>query len=405
MILTCIRNLYIRLIRNSYSKDFIYFSLGYFFCAVFSLVIIAFVNKKLEPAELGKFSYMKSLFELLATFFSLNIYTAYLRFNNKGNNVSVYNIIIRYIFVISVLLFVVFYILSKSFYSSLFVLVLFSNERTYFFRSLLKMKLLNVTRILSVIITLLAVLFIVYLLDKPLTSEIILFSYAIGYLSCLFLYKYRFEQTDKTLVSFSKIAKYCLPGALLLVVDWLLNLSAQFIIKEKFGYDELASFAISQRALLAVKLFTGLSLMFYPTLYFREIEKKNIVLINKYRQGMGALLLVLILLLWVGAKYIYNIMGASYYIDTISFFRILLIAEFLKVISSFYSIFLAYQLKTVFTLFIMASGAVLNIILLLLLLDQFGIVAACYSSVMSFVLILVLVLYFSYRRERIYIKQ
>ena len=120
------------------------------------------------------------------------------------------------------------------------------------------------------------------------------------------------------------------------------------MIKEYYTYEELSYFSIAQRCLLVLSLFTGLFLMFYPTIYFREIEKKNRPLLIKIRVLILITIALVTFLMIIFAKYIYIIMGASQYTEKIDIFRILLIAELLRFTGSiliFYYYTFSYHLQ------------------------------------------------------------
>ena len=404
-----IRLIYSSLKNNTYSKDFIFFSIGYFLCSLISLINLHLINKNLVPEELGRFSYFKSLFELLASILSLNLYGAYLRFNNKGFNPTVQSLVIKHLLCAFSILSLIYFVLTKEWTTILFAFILFSNERSYYFRSLLKMKELNIQRVIAVLVTLLVTIFIVLFQNKDgvVSAYIILISYSLGYATCFWFYrsKYNSESFVKEQVRYSILLKFCIPAALLIIVDWSLNYTSQLLIKNEFGYTELAPYAVAQNALSSIKLFTGLFLMFYPSLYYKEIEKGNISTIRLSRNLMMFVLLFIVLALCFFTKQIYMLLGASAYIAFDIYFKLLLFVEFFKVSSSFFAIYLSYQLRTFTSFCIMSSGAILNVALLFLFLHKYGIIFACYSSMLSFAIIFAINFFYSKRLETKFIQE
>lgn len=95
-------------------------------------------------------------------------------------------------------------------------------------------------------------------------------------------------------------------------------------------------------------------------------------------------------------------MGASHYEGTVIYFRLLLVGEFIRIISNFYGLYLSLRLKVITSMFIWASGAILNVVLLSFFLKEYGVIFAAYSSICSSLLIFVLVYIFSYRKEKKY---
>ena len=386
--------------KSAYLRDFINFSFGYFLCAFLSLIVTALVNKNLSRYELGAYSYNKSLFELLVSLASLSIYSAYLRFNVNGVNIRLREIIQKYIIIISIILFIIFFFISDSLIASFYCLILFYNERTYYYRSLFKTNKLNILRILTTLTTFILTFSLVSFYKEKLSSSIILFFYAIGYSVSLIFFTIKDKiEVQSEEVPFQTVLKYCVPGALLLLVDWVFVFSSQYIIKQNYGYADLAPFAISQRAMLAVKLITGLYLMFYPTLYFKEFAKKNFSFIRYSRLFIICSLFLCISLCFIGSKYIYILLGADNYIQYQSYFHILLLAEFFKVLASIYGLYLTFKIRALTSLGILSIGTVVNILIIYFFIGKYGIVMACYSAVFAYFVVLCLMLMISYRSE------
>ena len=388
-----------KVILSNYSTDFAYFALSYFLCSLISLINIHIINKSLVPSELGRFSYLKSLFELLAPTLSICFYNSYLRFNIKGLNYLLFKKVIRVLIISFVILFVIYLILSKNLLAALFSIVVFYNERSYFFRSLLKMRIFNRLRIATVSITLIITCLIVNT-ESEISSNSILFAYALGYAICLLFYNNNAENINSTEIKYSVLFKYCIPSGMLIIVSWLLSYSSLLIIKEKFGYVDLAPYAVAQNGLASIKLFSGLFLMYYPSIYYREIENKNYSFINKSRLLLVFILFIISIALILCTPIIYILLGAQNYLEYSKYFKLLIIGEFFNVISQFYAIYLSYKLKTITSFVIALLGTILNILLLLLFTERFGIIACCYSSIISFLVILIIHLIYTYRMEQ-----
>ena len=387
----------------NYLRDFVRFSFGFFISAFLSLITVSLVNSLLGPEELGRYSYLKSIFDLAFGILSLNIYSSYLRFNTKGDNVSLKLIVQRIVLISSLLLLGIIYYYSKSLLAIFYCLVIVFNERVYYFRSLMNIRKLNIARIIPAFMTLLVIAFLGFY--SNISSNYIFFAYGVGYSIVFFLFrKTNSIKIVNVSISSNEVFRYSIPIAALVIVDWVLNLSAQILIKQYFDYVELASYAIAQRALLAVKLFSGLFLMFYPMIYFKEVEKGNFSFVIKSRLLIIILLLLLCVFIFLGSKYIYIVMGASKYLEHIYLFKILLIAEFFKVVASFYGLYLSYSLKTLTSLIILAVGAGLNILLLFLFLKDYGVIFAAFSTLLSMIFIFILMFFFSMREEKKYFK-
>lgn len=390
--------------RTPYLKEFSSFTFGYFFAAFFSFLIISTVNKLLEPSEIGRLSYFKSIFELLYAVLSISIYSSYLRFNIDGENKKLTFIVLSVVLSATIILAVIIGISMKCIACSLFALVIIFNERIYYFRSLLDIKKLNWIRITPSIITFSIILIVAYLHKSHLNANSVLIAYGIGYTFVLFFLRGSNSRIDKSCISNKKIVAYCLPVAGLVIVDWVLNLSSQILIKEYFSFAELSKYAIAQRLLFVVKLFSGLFLMFYPTLYFKEIKKRNINFILKSRKIIIITMFLIVIIFYIFSKYIYLLMGAESYISHQNIFKILLFSEFFKVTSSIIGLFISYKIQTYKNLIILSIGSIINVVLMLLFLKKYGLTVAAYANLASNLIICILYYNYSYKLENKFFK-
>lgn len=387
-----------------YVKEFSGFAFGYFIAAFISFLIISFVNKLLEPAEMGRYSYYKSIFELLYAILSINIYSAYLRFNLNGENKKLTRLVLTLVLIATIILGIIIGFTLECVFCSLFSLIILYNERMYYFRSLLEIRKLNWIRITPALITLSIIYFTSVIYKKQLDASTIFIAYGIGYSFVLLFFKNNNYNIDDSQVSVKNILAYSIPSVGLIIVDWVLNLSSQILIKEYFSFAELSFYAVAQRLLLVVKLFSGLFLMFYPMLYFKEIKKKNYNFISRTRGLILITIFLIIILFFIFSKYIYNLMGAGSYLSHQNIFRVLLFSEFFKVASSIFGLYLSYKIQTYKNLIILSVGSIINVILLILFLHQYGLMVAAYSNLIANIIICILYYFYSYRLELKYLK-
>lgn len=381
-------------------RIYLQLSIGLVITSIITLVSINITNRFLSPTELGIFSYNKSLLEIGFGILSLNIYSSYLRFNLKGDNIYLKNFVQKITIISSVIFGVYIYIVTKSILCLTFIFIIPYNERMYFYRSLLEIGRLNSIQIIAASITLGSILLNQLFCITPTNSNSIIFCYGLGYLLVIFS-KRPVTIIDNEVIQIKKILLICVPTVGLVIVDWVLNLSSNIFIKEFFDYNELANYAIAQRALIFLKFITATFLMFYPMIYFRAIENKQKNKIDKSRKLILLLLLIMLIVLFISAKYLYLLLGAKIYLETNSLiiFRILLLAEFFRVSSSFFGLFLTYSLQTFKNLFILSAGSILNVILQFLFLRKYGIMFSAISTLISSVLIFILMIIFSYKKE------
>lgn len=385
-----------------YLKDFNKFSLGYFLSAFISFLTISYINKNMTKSEVGEYSYYKSYIDIFYNIITISIFSAYLRFNNNGNNRKLNNLILKFCIIITVLFAVILLYITNSYIVMIYSMIILFNERLYFMRSLMSIKIMNIMQILCATLTLL-ILFSIVFFQKRLSYEAVFIAYGIGYLSSIFFFTEKSELVNDVSIPIKTILLYCLPATALSILTWFSSNFSQIMIKEYYTFEELSYFSIAQRCLLVLSLFTGLFLMFYPTIYFREIEKKNRSLLIKIRVLILITVTLVTLLMIIFAKYIYIIMGASQYTEKIDIFRILLIAELLRFIGSIYLHYMAYKIRIWISFLIYLVSALINILLLYFFLSSIGIEMAAYAALISSVFTLILSFIFSYIPEYKYL--
>jgi O-antigen/teichoic acid export membrane protein len=387
-------------LQSAYSKDFIKFAFGFFTTSFIALFTSIIVNKNLNQENLGKLTYYKSLLELLSYVFTLVLYRSYLRFNAKQVSEFTMRVVKAFsLFAVFALLFIA-YFLTESIFSVLFAFFVFYEERLYFFRSIMATAKLNVLRIGASAITLGSIIFIAYFYS--LKSDLVLFAYGLGFLITLFLLKSDFsslETKEKEEVTLKKLLHFSLPafGSMLIKVSQ--DFGSQFFINAFFDFTQVSSFSIALRVLLAVKLFSSLLMMYYPSIYFREIQNKNKAFISKLRLYMSTFMVLVCALAIVFANQLYVLMGASEYLKYVLFFRILVFSEFLFITGGFFGIYLSYILKTYISMVVFFISAVVNILILVVFLETYGVIVAALGILVANIFIFLFHIMYTRRLE------
>ena len=97
-------------------------------------------------------------------------------------------------------------------------------------------------------------------------------------------------------------------------------------------------------------------------------------------------------------------MGGTKYIQTTYLFIILLIGDFLRIISSFYGLFFTYKIKTYLNLGIQFIASLINIGICILLIGHFGIISAAISNCAACIFIFGSTLIIAKKMESSYVK-
>jgi O-antigen/teichoic acid export membrane protein len=389
-------------LNSKYGKDFIHFAIGFFITSFIALFTSIYVNKNLNQENLGRLTYYKSLLELLSFVFTFLLYRSYLRFNAQGvSRVAVR--IVRAVSIFAVLaLSIASFVLTDSVFAVFFAFFVLYEERLYFFRSIMDTGRLNILRIGAAAITFASVFFINYFYH--LEGELVLMSYGLGFLISLFLFKKSDPvRENNEEVSLKKILLFSLPALGSVLIKVSQDFWAQFFIKEYFDFSLVSTFSIAMRVLLAVKLFSSLLMMYYPSIYFREIKKKNRTLIHKIRLYMSGFMMLVCTVAIIFANQLYVLMGANEYLDYVLYFRILVLAELLFIIGGFFGTYLAYILKTHVSMVVFGLGSVINITLLLIFLQSHGVVVAAYAILATNIFIFSFHVFYTRRLEGNYL--
>ena len=383
-----------------YILDFLNFGIWYIISAVIALLVNVLINSNLTPEEFGKYSYIRSILDLLAVGLPLQLYASYLRFNTSGVSKVLKGLVYKTTIITTMLLMIIAYYLSHSILVLAFCLVIAYNERMYMARSVMDVKSVNIIKMLAVSITLLFIL-VVKTTGSDINSNIVLFAIGAGYFVSLFFYTKDYKEADdRGALKYQTIFIFTLPTLAIVIVNWLLSVSGQVIIKQYYGYEELSHYAIAQRLITVIKLFSGMMLMFYPMVYYREIASKNIKTIQLIRYGMSGIMFFIGLVALAFSNQIYLLLGASQYLKYTFYFKILVIGEVIFTISSFYGTYLGFSLQTYKSLIICSVGAAVNLLILFIFLGRLGIGTAAYAILVSDVIMAFLIYLFAYRGER-----
>jgi O-antigen/teichoic acid export membrane protein len=227
--------------------------------------------------------------------------------------------------------------------------------------------------------------------------------YGFSYLlSVLFLFFYPREIEQNSNFIKTDVLKFSLPLIGLTLVEWFLNFCNQIIIKEYLGFQELASFSIAFRALFVFRFISSVFLMFYPTIYYRDILTKKMDNIYFFRKWIIFILIFCALGMICFSHFIYSILGANDYIETSYLFIILLVGDCLRVFASFYGLFFTYQLKTYLNFGILFIASIINIVVCILLIGSIGLVSAAISNLIACIFIFGSTLLLSNKMENNY---
>ncbi len=337
-----------KLLKNSVIKadisQFACYIVGYGGVVVLGYILNVLINKSLSPDDLGMFSYIQGLINILSPLFCLSFYNLYLRFH-KGHtlSLSLLKMGVPFYLFSFIVCGVVIACVTRSPWAMLYATLVFFTEKQYILRVQLKMWSLNVLRLLELIIPI-AGLGIARYLNYPVSARVLLFLYGIGFCTT-FLFSAK-ERINEEPVVQRDLMRFLLPTVATSFLTYFLINAGAVLAKYYFGLKGAAEWGVATRATLIFKSFTVLFLMFFPMIYFREAENNNYRLINIYRCTITGISIIAALPFIVFPKYVYLLFGASDYYSTSFLLSLLIGAELCNFITSLFGLFFDFEIKT-----------------------------------------------------------
>jgi len=326
-----------------------------------------------------------------------------LRFNTKGLSIVLKRFVDKLITGSVVLLAIAAYYLTESLLPCLFAFFVLFEERQFLTRSLMRLRDLNYLKIGAAFITFALLGFFVY--TDSLTDDRALFAYGVGFLLAFgFNAKSSKKIDDRKTLFIKTILIFSLPALGGTLVKLSFDFAGQFFLKFYFDFEEVAKYAIGLRVLLGVKLFSGLLMMFYPMVYYREMEKKNGSGIAKMRWAIVGIMTFVCILGYIFADELYMLMGASQYLEYSYVLKILIVSEYFFLIGNILATFLAFSLKTYISLLVVLVGGLINIVIVMIFMKEGGINVAAYAVLISNFIMMIAYILVSYRKERAYLR-
>lgn len=397
-----------KLLANFHVRKFASFGIGSIVAILISYLTTFILNKELERQSMGEYSYIFNILNLSFQVVSLTMYSSYLRFMVGYDFFKVVRFIKLYLYASTVLFFFAIYFVYDDWRLLPFVLVILFNERLYFFRSKLDIGKYNFLNVLQKVIYLLALMFFIYYLKYSLAgNDVILYlgiSYAIAYLVSLLVgQKEQNTQNNSQPVAMKTIYVFSLVTMFTTVLNWVLSVSDQIVIEWFYGAEALAPYAVSFRVVSFIGLFTSIFISYYPTLYFREFESGKFANAMLFRRLFIGLLIFVTIVLFIFSDLAYKALGAADYLDELDYFYWLLFGELLRVIASIYMTYRTFRLQQGYIFASLSLVALLNVVLNIIFIPQYGPIAAAVSTFLSFVVYFFLSMVFSFLPEKRYI--
>lgn len=385
-------------------KKFFSFFIGSFSGLCFSFGTIYFLNIKLNKESIGYYSYIFNLLNLIYPLISLNVSNGYVRFITVYRNDLLINYVRKLSYIAALLFALLIWLWSGRVYFTLLAFIILYQEQLILARAQLNMVKFNFLNVIQKLLFLAILLICQDIITAEIALIVLGISYFISYLLAL-LWSSKPKTAPLGSALDQKIfLKFCFITVLTMLVNWVLTVSDQIIIKHFFGYEALAPYAVASRIIMTLSVIAGIFLSYYPAVYFRDINGKKYKEIFLLRKYFISILFICSSILFVLKDSIYMIFGASEYIKESNFFLPLLLGEVCRLIASIWMTFMTYKLQQKTILFSMFFISLLNVALNIAFIPVFGTIASAYSTFGCFLIYMFASFVLSYIPEKQHIK-
>jgi O-antigen/teichoic acid export membrane protein len=370
------------------------------------------MNSELSKTEMGMYAKYFNSLNLLFPLLSLSMYSGYLRFSSVYSFHTLNKFIMRNLLISFVLFILVVQVFFNTPLLLSFCFIILLKGRLSYLRSILNIKAysyLNTAQKIMFLICVYVLLIYGNIANKP---ESIIFllglSYAIIWgVSELCIKTQRVDDLAENNVNIDAkgkkiVLKFCVLVMFTEIVNWVLAVSDQLIVEYYYGPDSLAPYAVSFRIVSIIGMVAGLFLTYYPTLYFRDLDKNiksNILIFRKY---FFVALFFVAAILSIFSTEIYTIFGASKYIGDGKYYYWLLVGEFLRISAAVLMTFRTYKLQQHYILITLITISLLNVVLNFIFIPTYGPVFAAYSTCAVYFVYFIVSVFLSYLPERKY---
>jgi O-antigen/teichoic acid export membrane protein len=403
-----LKRIYSLIKSNEHTKKFASFGGSSVLAIIVSYFTMYMFNSELSKTEMGEYANYFNLLNLMIPLLTISLYSSYLRFSSTHDLFQLENFVKKRLIFSFVAFLLLTYIVFDNFLLPVFGFIILYQERLYYFRSTLNIKIYNLLNVGQKLLFLIMAFFVIKYGAFESNVEVLLCFLGLSYSGVwLFSILYRQSKEDeeickKKLVddeSKKLIIKFCVMVMLTDMVNWVLAVSDQILIKFYFDAVTLAPYSVSFRIVSMIGIFTGIFLSYYPVLYFRDLDRsitRNIII---FRRVFFFSLIFFVVILGATSDYVFMLFGASKYLDEKDYFYWLLGGEFFRVSAAIFMTYRTFKLQQKYLVLSLVGISILNIFLNILFLKEYGPLVAAYSTFASYLLYFVVAILISYVPE------
>lgn len=376
--------------------------------AYFLLYIQNYLINKYMPIEsLGEFSYTQSLLILFTSIYSMEAYSAYLRFIGINNEKQLLKLIRRLLYIASAIFSITVFLFFDSPLYVLFVGYIWMRERLYFFRSKMDITTYGRIKIIQYALSVFAIIGLSYF--NLLNHKTALVTIGVSYIVVAVLYTFNNKAKRTTVeddnlpkVDSKEIIKYALPLSFNAIVVWLLGAADQMLIDNYLDPLTLTYYSVGFRIINVIRIGVGVIMEYWPRFYFERMEKKEFSDIRVMKLIFFAIVMFLCVGTVLLSKPLYILMGASQYVAMRWMFCYLAIAEMLRQWGAILFTFQSFMKNTSINVIVLSLLGGLKFGINLLTIKDMGVNVLFYSTLICYFIYFLISLYFGYYKEKRY---
>ena len=188
-----------------------------------------------------------------------------------------------------------------------------------------------------------------------------------------------------------KMLKYAIPLIPMVIAAWILSASDRYIILYFKGEAEVGIYGIGARFANMVNVLANSVYMAYTTYAFstkdEENSKQQYV---KILDGFYFILVIAIFIISLYSKEIISFMADEQYYWAYNLIPCMLFAQLIYAINTIVGYGVAFKKKSIYMTISVGVGALINVLLNLIFIPQFGAIAAAYTTAIAYTVMAVL---------------
>lgn len=402
---------YVERLKKGSLKEEFYVIWKFFYNNAFAYVLLyaqnVLINRYMPADSLGKYSYGQSMLILFVSVYSMEVYSAYLRFIGCNNEKTLLKASRRILTIASALFCITVLIYFRNPFYMLFFGYMWMRERLYFFRAKMDITTYGRIKIFQYLISLL-ILFIL-IITGHLNEKTLLAGIGLSY--CIISIVYSFNGKAKSLTCIEdslpvapakEIIQYALPLSFNAIVVWVLGAADQMLIDQYLDATTLTYYSVGFRIINVIRIGVGVIMEYWPRFYFERMEKRDYNAVK----SMYVIFVLVVVTLCIGtivfSKEIYWLMGASKYSDMRWMFCMLAMAELFRQWGSINMTFQSFMKNNTINVVCLSILGGAKLLINWLYIENQGVKVLFYTTLVCYFLYFICSLYFGCIREKKY---